>query len=1074
MLRGLIFRGDYELRLTVSGSGTSAFPLTGVAGAGGSIATGFTPDYLTIATGILMIGSVSTGSVNEGTAQIVVPALGIDQSRTYPGTAPVEMHCVIKNIRLFIDFGGNWVFKADGLEWRVNGLLEHAVGSFTLPSGMPAIPSAIPLIGIFPEMTPTTVLDPLLALGSCLPEGYPGGPAGNAVTDLLGGWRITPFGGTTYTAPITIPSNPNVSGGDSYNVAIHADYEQVNDPGYTAETATGFSVWVIPDYTKAVVRMRDGFESLLFRWGADAFGIRSGSIEQVADCTGNVIIDDSSVVDTEIFQAKSQMLSTVFNAADVIEELFASTPCWLNGGTTTNFAAIGSVGFSNEGQQWLKFTLGQPSGALNHLEQKAVFVNTWLHPLWSYGLWFPPDSASTSVRWDLQGADSDIDYWYQVRQQHVTHPALTVGDNTARRTNVVVEPITQNALTGFWNSITGTPCPWGVNRFGVLDRASHPSSFTTSASSAPRFRFRNGLVAGAGSVGAGVVELTTGDAIEFDLASFTAAPFMAPTLADRLNVTWSATNASAVRVYAVGADGTRRLITNNVQGTFRIPYGTAKKWITSAVEDFGATYLVDDYVPIAPSNDSALAMSDINRVSNFGLLPGYAPTQIRFEIDKIDPLLPASINHITFQMAPWSDAKVFHENGRIATIVFKDGPMVRYGALSFYNYFLDTPISVPLLAGLSLAPTLGDLWAWENCFLKGIDAQTGIFTRLQAEFFQGEEFTVVDHAWRDPDKQIVTTSAFVESSAGPVGIYSNSYRSAIPPLGVFAEKERTSGQQWKANGFNANKSYSFSTSRHHVIVPGGTQPQFNNGSNALVADSAPTGWSVGYHSLAVNNNEGYDWTLRLGATNWFRCRPWRGFSFMPGASVRLLGLRMCRDEHLGFLHVVIPASSGVTLLSWNEKQGTERTRTVTADPSTSAGIAWSAESRLLVVIYDFNDAGTYKIKRTQTDSQGLAWSAPEMLWEGKGSDNVFDAQGREYISYWEGGKFKVKVRLAPGQAWSSAYDIAISAEEGTTAIEVSPDASAPLVVVTMVAMEPSPQIRRYESLSGGRLWVETT
>jgi hypothetical protein len=1088
MLAGLIYRGDYEMRLTVAGGGASAFPEVGVAGGSCSLVSHFTPDYLTKAVGIAMTGIGQTGAVTEATAILEVPMIGLSQSRTFSGETSVSMHTKLIDLRVYIEVSGSWSIRCAGLEWRVNGVLEHSHGSFSYFSPMTCVPSALPLIGIPPTMTPGSTLDPLLALGSCLPVGYPGGPAGNAVVTASGGWRLKPFGGTFVELPISVAPNDFVSGTDTYNVELTSTYEQVNDPGYTAETGSGYSIWIIPNSPSSLKRIDASYESLIFRWGADGYGIRAGSGTQIADCIGTVISDTTSSSDTTIYAAKTQLLSTVTNSPHVIEDLFTGMQCWLSGGITTNFAAIGSVGFTNEGQQWLQLSSGSPSGALTHLDTNARFVNQWMSPHWAYGLWFPPNSSASSARWDLLGGDADIAYFYDIRQQHNTHPALPGGENTQRRVNVTTEPINQNSIIGVADNVLGLPCWWGNCRFSA-EKEVFPTQFATNSTSATRFAFKNGASAGTGSVGAGITIDAGSDAVEFDLASFTVFPYMTTTLADRIKQAWSDSNVSAVKLFAVGIDGSSVPIgaTSGITSdtTYRIPFGQAKRWVTSAGADFGDGFLVDGYIPdagVSAYDITPTVINDARYTSSFGLLPGFSPVKIRIEVVRTSGYTGAvTIGHPTFFMAPWSTAKCFHESGLVSTVLFEDGPAVRYGALSFYDWLADAPLSVPnAVTSVTNKTTIGDAWAWENCFLRGQSALTGLAARMATEYVENEEFPagVIKHLWRYSDGEsyfIDSLSGVVNSAIGPRLWYLNTFRNC-PPLAVLPEKERLTGSGWDTTGDYKLISYSDISSKHPHIVSGVDQPELvQSAVNHLVPDIAPSGWSVGTFSDAVNNSEALEWVLRWGATNWASVRPWHGFLWVLGRSTSgLFGLRMCRDEHLGFLHLVVPSSSGVTLLSWNEKQGTERTRAVTSDESKLAGIAWSAESRLLVVVYDFDDSGTIKIKRTQTDSQGLSWSVPEVLWDGKGCDNVFDGQGREYVSYWFDGKFRVKVRLAPGQAWQGPYDIATSAEEGTTTIEQSPDASAPMVVVTMVQTSTTPEIRRYESVSGGRLWTETT
>lgn len=895
MLAGLIYRGDYEMKLTVTGSGVSAVPSTGVAGGSCSLISHFTPDYFVKSVGIAMIGSGQTGATTEATAEIIVPALSVNEIRTYAGATSVVMETKLLDLFIYIETSGSFSLRCAGLEWRVNGTLEHSEGSFSLFSSMTGVPSAIPLIGIPPTMSPTTILDPLLSLGSCLPDDYPGGDEGNALTEASGGWRLKPHGGSYLALPISIPSNPLITGTTTYNVALTATYQQNNDPGYTSEVASGYSIWIIPDVPRTEERMGADFESLIYRWGENAYGIRSSTGTLESNCVGATITDTRATSDSTVYPAKSQLLSTVNNTPHLIEELFTSTQCWLNGGITTNFATETSVGFTNNGQQWLQLAAGSPSGSLGHLDLNARFVNQWLHPHWAYSLWFPPDSASSSVRWNLLGADSDIDYWYNVRQQHITHPSLPALEDTEKRVNVTADPINQNALVGLSQAVTGMPCWWGINRF-TIETETFPTEFTTDSTSSSRFTFKNGASAGTGSVASSITIDAGSDAVEFDLTSFTVYPFMTTTLSDRLKITWADSNISAVKLFAVGVDGSSVQIGPTAgiisATTYRIPYGDSEKWATSAGADFGAGYLTDNHTAdagVSADDITAATLSDAQRISSFTLLPGFSPAKIRIEITRAGSYTGAvSISHPTFYQAPWADAECFHESGLVSTILFKDGPMVRYGALGFFDYVADAILSTPVpVASVANKTTIGDLWCWENVFLRGLSATSNLLARMNAEFVSGEEFPagVTKHLWRYNDGEtsfIDSVSGVVNSSIGPRLWYLNTFRSC-PPLAIFPERKRSTGSGWVPDGDWGQFGYSDTSNEHPHIVPGSLQPQLiHAASDHLTLKAAPSGWQVATFSEAVDNNESQNWVLRWNSINWFLMRPWRGSASIFG------------------------------------------------------------------------------------------------------------------------------------------------------------------------------------------------
>ena len=131
-----------------------------------------------------------------------------------------------------------------------------------------------------------------------------------------------------------------------------------------------------------------------------------------------------------------------------------------------------------------------------------------------------------------------------------------------------------------------------------------------------------------GSAGTSVV-------LRFQMPSFTDHPFCYPMVSDRVTVGWDVTNVSNIKVYAVGVDGSRKLITDNVQDTFRIPNGDSVKWNTSLIEDFGNDYLTDTYSAVAADDDSPAMVGDPDRVASFELLPAFTCLYLEYEITKV-------------------------------------------------------------------------------------------------------------------------------------------------------------------------------------------------------------------------------------------------------------------------------------------------------------------------------------------------------------------------------------------------------------------------------------------------------
>lgn len=841
----------------------------------------YTADYATMSTGCSLGVELRRADVLLiDQTNITFTCGAITWTHTISGTSPCEVIAVINDFQIF-ELSGTWRVKWSSIDMMINGSGATTLGGGAVNGGMVSVPSSIPLFGVAP----------IVGVDASI-YGWNG--------SNTGGFRYK-INGTYYSFPVTLSTvgslglscpatAPDVVPGGSDTWAM------VAKGAFPAQSWSWVGAW--PDLSKSVIRFPASYEALVSRFGFP-------KCERFAEesCTFPVGIDDppggTTVNQTdEVYPRLTQFLQDVLGVSGTtIEEPLTQptyAPYYAN---ATGRTASGFPTYTNKRIQMfpslIDGMLDNPqmcNGLAGHPEPLIRLWNTWANPHWSFGLWFPPDSASSSSRWDLLGSDADIDYFYQVRQQHATNPALPSEDNTRRRLNVTTEPISyNNMLIGLAQTLLGLPCWWGITRFSI-ENESFPTSFTTNSTSATRYAFKDGVGTGTGSVGS-TITLTTGDAIEFDMTSFTVFPYMVTTLSDRIMITWTDSNIGAIKLFVVGVDGSLKQVgptAGLVSGViYRLPYGESTKWATSAGSDFGAGYLTDDYTPdagVSGSDITAATLADSERISSFGLLPGFSPVKIRIEITRAGSYTGAvTIQHPTFYQAPFADAQVYHENGHFSTIVFKDGPMVRYGVLNYYNWLMDVPINEPTpTAGVFTKTGIGDLWCWENNFLRGKDALDGLATRMAAEFISGEEFPagVTKHLWRYKDEDgnvfVDSISGVVRSSIGPRFWYLNSWR-CLPPLAHMPEKLRETGDGWISDGGFVQAAYSDICNKHPHIVPGDLQPELiHGGVNHLAFESAPTGWRVGTFSEAVNNNESQDWMFRWDNRNRFSMRPWRG------------------------------------------------------------------------------------------------------------------------------------------------------------------------------------------------------
>jgi hypothetical protein len=985
MLAGLIKCPDaIEYRLSVSGASDGTF-----GGWNGRLTTFFLDNPITLNTGIdLFVES----SLTARSYELNIGDLGISETRTVGSSGSLHSSVLFEGLELYCTLGGLWTLKIATIKWYIGGSLDTTFGPFDFDGSYPCCPSSVPIIGIPPLIQGGAGFSPEFS------DGCTGGvsipyQSNTATAEILGGWRLK-YGSDWFNAPIDLPSTDWISATDCYNITLNTEEFQSQDGFTTEKRSDGAYAYAWPNMEKSLARLNSDYEGLVLRTHLPGWAVRTTAISGTYNCAGDGT-PSTTITDSYVYPETTPLLAGVTSTPHVIEaEITRDTPApygeshvetiyTTSGWTQTNNASIlGPVHTS---------FVSVPD-LLNHPEWIGVFWNTWFSPHWSYVLWFPPDSASSSFRWNLLGADVAIDYWIQLFQQHMTNPSLPSGEDTKRRVNVDLEPVAQNGNFGLASSFADTPCWWGATHFSV-EEETFPTEFTTDISSLPRFTFKNGAGVGIGSVGSSIT-LTSGDAIEFDMASFDDFPYMATTLADRLKVTWSDANIGAVKLFAIGVDGTSKQIGPTAGITsaeiYRIVFGGSGKWATSAGASFDAGYLTDDYTPdagVSADDITAATLADAERISSFGLLPGFSPVKIRIEITRAGSYTGAvTIAHPTFYMAPWSDAKAFHESGLVSTILFKNGPMVRYGALSFYDWILDAPLTVPNpVSEISNKTTIGDLWAWENVFLRGESALTGLLTRMELEFVEDEEFPagVTKHLWRYSDGESIfidSLSGVFNSAIGPRLWYLSSRR-CLPPLAMFPEKARSTGTGWVTDGDPEQQSCSEISNKQPHIVPGNVQPQLiHSSTNHLAFETAPTGWSVGVFSGAVTNNESQDWVLKWNETEWFEMRPWRGQVGMfgiAGVEESVMSFDVDHNSHLHILATVTDAGKVKIGIAGNPLAWDYITTTIDASwvccridrDSTDQAILLLVEDAGSVKLYKSVDrAESFTLARTVTSS----------------------------------------------------------------------------------------------------------
>ncbi len=998
MLDGLksgISTFDFEVHLTVSGGGSAP-----VYGSTGRIESYFTPDYLTVATGILMTAARTGGAYAippYRTAHLYIPALGIDEPWSDPDTdGSVAAVLLLEGMRLITLSTGVWRLHIERLRWTVNDDLRFDHGPYTLTSPMEPVISAIPLLGIPFEISGGASYGPAHVIGCLGPTPLDGSSFSGQGT-ITGGYRVK-IDGVWRSQPIKL-NDVSISGVVSANncnsVTIHGEAWQVVEAHKVTQYSKSGSVVIVPNEASDMVRLAPDSEAMVYRWGFPKVTIVNGRYRGDFNCPDGNDSSTNNTTPSDLYPLETQFLSGVGDLSHIIE-----------GSITRDKISLATVGegltvcfpnswFTESNGTWIDPHFDTSTCAASQLNfdylnwWRAIYANTIVSPFGNYGLWFPPDDSSDSVRWTLDGAPAPIDYYETVtRQQWMYHPLLPPTEKTKQRTNVLVDPITQNGIAGNTRVIMGTPCFWGQDLVSI-DSGTYPSSFTTNVDSAARFTSpTTGITVSVDGTGATLTGTASSVELDFALSSFTDYPFMTPSWASFVNLTWSTTNVANMKVYYVGEDGSSTLVTDNVQGVFAVPYAASTKWATSAEVDFGGVYITDTKVSLLGSDESAVIVSDEDYASSFGMLPGRTGAHLKFVATKTVAANPVKVNHLRFDLPTWSSGKVFYCDGRTSVILFPNGAMLRYGALSFFDYLSDTPLTVPqAISATDGAPTIGDCWAWLNCFRLGKTALDGLLTRMNTEYLSNEEFPagVIKHLWRFVDDDGITRqdsmSWVVNGPSGPVFGYDNTWR-CMPNVWFLPSKKRTYASGWQATGGYGQYRYCYATSKHSHIVPGLTSPKLmKDGRDYLTAVTAPLGWSVSQFQYPVTNDEGYDYTFRWDGKDWFKMRPWRGTANVLGLGNPASGPVWNMTSRDGRFLLSWADATGAKCRWWSYllPLGTNDTVVIAAGSDYEQCRIYDDNRNRIYAVIGKNVSGTFSCWRSWSDDGGKTFASLEAM-----------------------------------------------------------------------------------------------
>lgn len=877
----------------------------------------------------------------------------------------------------------NWQMKWSAVRAYANGSLVASSGAGVYTSARYAADAIFPH-GIPPFIEGGAGVGATPPINNSCPPGTWGGTIspGECTAAITGGWRFKDMNGDWQTPTVTLPPGwapPfTVNASTTWDAEIDAYASVPGNGDYITESG---SLWLIPNLPRQVVRMNDDYEAMILRLASPSrtFFTTDQTTEFCPDPVEPTVIDNST--STVVTPARSTLLARVTDIANVIEESL-SDPCYAGAVWSRYFQDWSLPGVISKGQALGGAAAG--TGALSHTDQYARAANYHGAPHWLYSLWLPPDTASTSVRWSVNGTPADLgDYWYPVRQQWIYHPSIPSGDQTKRRVDVIGEGLDQSGITNAAAIVSGAAAFWGLSEF-VVDETAWLEEILLDDRSDTRWTFDG---TGVRQVTSSRIEFSA-DSIEaeFDLSSYASWPYMVPTLARRVELSgtnWS--NVASVKIEIEDATGkiVQLVGAATAAGGWNIPAVLSEKWHTSLIQNLGSTTFLDDtYDDVAPAaadysttiiGDQTLAPNQHGSLArSFG--------KLRITITKTNPANPATLGLITLKLAPRVDWHIRNESGHGATVLSENGPLFRLSTLAFWNAFTDALLSDPLTQeSLTRAPTIGDWLSFRRAFLEGRDAQDGILTEGLSYFINNEEMTIAKHLWRDPSQILVVHAFLAEGAAGPVPCLVNGYRQ-IPPTAITPRKARTKAGGWKEIGALGQYSYSLIANKRNLITSrDNADLHLRRPSDILTFEtSPPEGWTVGFHRLSVENDEGYDSSIVVGGTEYLKMRPWRGaliFDHVTATEASGVWNLQTRD---GRFLVSWSAADGCYVRWWSFHlpKGENLVVQIRIGEGFEQCRVYEDHRNRIFALTGRNESGTLTAERQFSDDGGKTWSTP--------------------------------------------------------------------------------------------------
>lgn len=673
-------------------------------------------------------------------------------------------------------------------------------------------------------------------------------------------------------------------------------------------------------------------------------------------------------------------------------------------------------------------------GLFDHDHASARYLNSTCSPHWSIVLWFPPDvdeeEPQQSYEWWVQSARANpTDYWLKIRTQYFLHPALPPSEETFRRNSIVTEPLVMGQLATYLrDAMFGQQTSWvGVSRFDALDYTV-PTSYEYDSGDSALFSGTDCSLSFGSDI---TVDPDPGEnnvVVRLDLADLSADPRLYPQLCSQIDVGWETANVEAINVYLENPHGDKVLLTSSASApAMSRPYGDDSTYAGTWAQDHGTGHVTDEGSDQDGAGESATVCVDPERVHAFQLLRGLGAKYLRFEIEVTDPDDDVTL-HYPVVHKPATSAKVVHENGNHASIVWGKGPGIRFGQWSWHDgsSLLSTPEVLPIgwpydTGWLACAV---DALCHKRVFLEARAHDDGLDTEIQSLY------DAVENSGSDANgryqKARSGTHAFIvegEDDAGIVCIV-NSLRE-VPPTPTLPVYDRDEDTLEPTTDF-VQKTWCLHKGPRDIVFPSGpivTLVDPDDGSQWLGTSLVTDGWYRGRHDHAVDNEELTDFELYSGSNHIADVSPWHGyFAVLFGGSFGVLSYdvsptnRHSRAISGGSDSVFTQVSQNVWPLEWSEPVDAGFT-------AVDATLRYLGVSGVLGMLYA-TPGGAIEW-RTSTD-EGLTWSSASSVGSGTRTA-FFQGKGRAVYQYWlDGDAIKGRILDDAGNVLESTFTIVAS------------------------------------------------